>query len=56
MTNRSGRGIQSMPRQPYKADFKTLFTFYKLSGIMKGEPHEEAGQWNNDMIRKPDFP
>ena len=42
--------------QPYKADFKTLFTFYKLSGIMKGEPHEEAGQWNNDMIRKPDFP
>ena len=37
-------------------DFKTLFTFYKLSGIMKGEPHEEAGQWNNDMIRKPDFP
>ncbi|EHM55454.1 hypothetical protein HMPREF0372_00010, partial [Flavonifractor plautii ATCC 29863] len=44
------------PTQPYKADFKTLFTFYKLSGIMKGEPHEEAGQWNSDIIRKPDFP
>ena len=42
--------------QLYKADFKILFTFYKLSGIMEREPHEEAGQWNSDMIRKPGFP
>ena len=55
-TNRSGRGIGWMPRQLYKADFKILFTFYKLSGIMEREPHEEAGQWNSDMIRKPGFP
>ena len=42
--------------QLYKADFKILFTFYKLSGIMEREPHEEAGQWNSDMIRNPGFP
>ncbi len=35
----------SEPDEPlHKANFKTLFTFYKLSGIMKGEPHKSANK------------